>query len=49
MNDAPKRSHPFHLTFSLALVGNVFCAAGLAGYDVGNQALLLAEDQSQKD
>jgi hypothetical protein len=45
MNDAPQRSHPFHLTFSLALVGIVFCAAGVAGYDLGQRALLLAEDQ----
>lgn len=38
-------SRVFHLAFTLALVGIVFCAAGVAGYDLEKRALLLAEDR----
>ena len=46
MSEAQKnRSHTFHLAFTLAMAGMVFCAAGIAGYDLGKRALLLAEDR----
>ena len=46
MNGAHEnRSRPFHLAFTLALVGIVLCAAGVAGYDLGQRALLVAEDR----
>jgi hypothetical protein len=39
------RSGTFRLAFTLAMAGVAFCAAGIAGYDLGKGALLLAEDQ----
>jgi hypothetical protein len=39
------RSHTVVLAFTLALAGLVFCAAGLAGYDLGTRAVLLAEER----
>lgn len=39
------RAHTFQLAFTLAMAGVVFCAAGVAGYDLGKRALLLAEDR----
>jgi hypothetical protein len=43
------RAHTFQLAFTLAVVGIVFCAAGVAGYDLGNSAFLLAADRSADD
>ena len=39
------RAHTFQLAFTLAVAGILFCAAGVAGYDLGKRALLLAEDR----
>lgn len=39
------RAHTFQLAFTLAVVGIVFCVAGIAGYDLGKRAVLLAEDR----
>ena len=39
------RSHTFQLAFTLAIAGMVFCAAGIAGYDLRKRAVLLAEDR----
>jgi hypothetical protein len=39
------QSHTFQLAFTLAVAGVLFCAAGLAGFDLGKRALLLAEDR----
>lgn len=42
---AESRSHTFHLAFTLAIAGVMFCAAGIAGYDLAKRAMLLAEDR----
>lgn len=37
------RSHPFRLAFTFAMAAVVLCTAGIAGYDLGKRALLLAD------
>jgi hypothetical protein len=39
------RARTFQLAFTLAMAGVIFCAAGVAGYDLGKRALLIVEDR----
>ncbi len=46
MSEGPEnRSRTFQLAFTLAVAGILFCAAGIAGYDLEKRALLLTEDR----